>query len=141
LALLGLQPQERLADIRIHGNVATPDDEIRRLAGVEIGGVVEPDTPAQVAARLRAAKRFDRVEVLKRFASIADPTRIVLVIIVDEGPVKIEVTGNAAHPTRVVKTHGPRIMVLPLVTAEDGYGLIYGAQFGVPNPVGANSRL
>src|SRR5438105_7779828 len=82
LALLGLQPQERLDDIRIHGNVATPDDEIRRLAGVEIGGVVEPDTPAQVAARLRAAKRFDRVEVLKRFASIADPTRIVLVLIV-----------------------------------------------------------
>ena len=32
-------------------------------------------------------------------------------------------------------------MFLPVVTAEDGYGLIYGAQFAVPDPVGKNSRL
>ena len=108
---------------------------------MQIGEPLGPGTIAAVTARLRAAKRFDRVEVLKRFASIADPAQVVLVIIVDEGPVKIERTGDPDRPTRVVKKRGPTIMVLPLLTAEDGYGLIYGAQLGVPNPVGANSRL
>src|SRR2546423_10077295 len=54
LALLGLQPQERVADIRIHGNVATSDDDIRRLAGVEIGGIVEAYPPLPGAPRPRA---------------------------------------------------------------------------------------
>src|SRR5205823_2963181 len=30
---------------------------------------------------------------------------------------------------------------LPLLSAEDGYGLIYGGQIGVPNPIGRDSRL
>src|SRR3989442_7360346 len=141
LVLLGVQPQETVAEIRVHGNVATQNDEIRRLAGIQIGAPVLPDTVAAVTDRLRAARRFDRVEVLKRFASIADPAQIVLVIIVDEGAVKIERTGDAASPVRVVKTRGPRLMFLPLVSAEDGYGLIYGARVGLPNPAGKGSRL
>lgn len=141
LVLLGVQPQETVAEIRVHGNVATSDDEIRRLANIQIGAPVLPDTVAAVTDRLRAARRFDRVEVLKRFASIADPAQIVLVIIVDEGAVKIERTGDAASPVRVVKTRGPRLMFLPLVSAEDGYGLIYGARVGLPNPAGKDSRL
>jgi Surface antigen variable number repeat len=141
LLLLGPQPQEVIQEIRIHGNVATSDDEIRRIAGVEIGAPVAPDTIATVTERLRASKRFERVEVLKRFASIADPSQIVLVIIVDEGAVKIERTGDSDAPVRVVKTRGPRLMFLPILTAEDGYGLIYGAQLGVPNPAGKDSRL
>jgi surface antigen-like variable number repeat protein len=134
-------PEDVVADIRVHGNVATSDEEIRQLAGIRVGAAVGPDTVAEVAARLRATKRFERVEVLKRFASIADPTQIVLVIIVDEGAVSIERTGDPAKPTRVVKRRGPHLMFLPVLTAEDGYGLIYGAQLGLPNPIGKDSRL
>jgi outer membrane protein assembly factor BamA len=141
LTLLGAQPQEVIQEIRVHGNVATSDDEIRRIAAVEIGAPVAPDTIAAVTERLRASKRFERVEVLKRFASISDPSQIVLVIIVDEGAVKIERTGDSDAPVRVVKTRGPRVMFLPILTAEDGYGFIYGAQLGVPNPAGRDSRL
>jgi Omp85 superfamily domain len=141
MALLAAQPTETIAEIRIHGNVATPDDEVRRLAGVEIGAPVGPTTIADLAARLRATRKFERVEVLKRFASIADPTQVVLVIIVDEGAVKIERTNDPNQPTRVVKRRGPPLMFLPLLTAEDGYGLIYGAEIGWPNPAGQDSRL
>jgi outer membrane protein assembly factor BamA len=133
--------QETVAEIRIHGNVATPDQEIIELAGLRIGAPVGPTTIADVAARLRATKRFQQVDVLKRFASIADPTQVVIVIIVDEGPVKIELTGTAGSPTRVVRTHGPHMMVLPVLTSEDGYGLIYGARFALPDPAGRDSRV
>jgi outer membrane protein assembly factor BamA len=136
-----LAPQETVADIRVHGNVATPDQEIVELAGIRVGAAVGPTTIADLASRLRATKRFQRVDVLKRFASIADPTQVVIVIIVDEGPVKIELTGNAGSPTHVVRTHGPHMMFLPVLSSEDGYGLTYGAQFALPDAVGKDSRV
>src|SRR5204863_3161779 len=97
LALLPQNAGEILTAIQVQGNVATADDEVRRLAGVEVGASVGTNLVDEVAARLRASKRFDSVEVRKRFASIADPSQIVLVIIVDEGPVKIEFTGDPEH--------------------------------------------
>jgi outer membrane protein assembly factor BamA len=74
-----------LTQISVQGNLATSDEEVVRLAGVAAGMPVDDRTADEVAARLRATGRFERVEVLKRFASIADPTEIALVIIVDEG--------------------------------------------------------
>ena len=94
-----------------------------------------------MAARLRATKRFERVEVLKRFASIADPTQIVLVIVVDEGPVKIEMTGDPNRPTRVVRSRKSGLMWLPLLSAEDGYGLAYGVRFAIADVFDSHSRL
>ena len=96
-----------------------------------------------MAARLRAAKKFDRVEVRKRFASIADPSQITLVIIVDEGPVKIVMTGDPDSPTRVVKKRLPNILILPIFGREDGYGLTYGARLTLPDPhwMGKRSRI
>ena len=35
------------------------------------------------------SRRFDRVDVLKRYASITDPSQILVLIQVDEGPVRI----------------------------------------------------
>jgi outer membrane protein assembly factor BamA len=135
------QAQEVLSEIRIQGNLLTPDDEVRVLAGLEIGMRVTTDTPAEVAARLRAAGRFERVEVLKRFASIADPTQIVLVVIVDEGPVKIEYGAGPDTPARVVRRRGLRLLYLPVLNFEDGYGFAYGVRIARPNPIGSRSRL
>src|SRR3954468_2046900 len=97
------QAPEVITAIQIHGNTATPDEEIRRLAAIEIGMPVTPATTDEVAARLRATKRFRAVQVLKRYASIADLSQILLVIIVDEGAVKIERTGDPDSPTRIVR--------------------------------------
>ncbi len=134
-------PAETITAIQIQGNTATPDEEIRGLADVRIGMPFQPTTVEDVAARLRATKRFERVEVRKRFASIADPSHIVLVIIVDEGPVRIEMTGDAARPTRVVRNHRPNLLFLPVLSYEDGYGATYGARFALPDPVGPKSRI
>ena len=84
------QSAEVVAEIRVHGNLITPEDEVLRLADVRVGMPFAPDTPEQVAARLQTSKRFERVEVLKRFASISDPSQIVLVIIVDDGRVAVD---------------------------------------------------
>jgi hypothetical protein len=48
-----------VAEIRVHGNVLTPDAEIRRLAGIDVGAVFTPDTAAEVTRRLEAAHRFE----------------------------------------------------------------------------------
>lgn len=132
-------PSEVLREIRIQGNVLTPDEEIVRLAGVAIGSPVTPDTPQEVAARLRLTKRFEQVDVLKRFASIADPSQIALVIILDEGPVSIETQRDG--PPRVVRKRGLPLQFLPMLDFEDGYGFSYGVRTAWPTPVGADSRL
>src|SRR2546422_9331768 len=110
--LLG-QPREVVADVRIQGNVATPDAEILRLAGVTIGMPVGPETVSMVEERLRATRRFERVEVLKRYASLADASRIILVLLIDEGPVSIEKTGDPSQPTRVVRRRRPNLLFPP----------------------------
>jgi outer membrane protein assembly factor BamA len=132
---------ETLAEIRIHGNVVTPDDEVRQLAGIEIGMAIVSDTPAIVAAHLRATHRFKRVEVLKRFASISDPTQIVLVVIVDEGPVTVDWSATPGTPARVVRNRSFHLMFLPLLKFEDGYGLSYGVRFARNSPIGRRSQL
>jgi outer membrane protein assembly factor BamA len=136
-----LQGRETITAIQIHGNTVTSDDEIRRLAGVEIGAALDGGTMDEVAARLRATRRFESVQVLKRYASIADPSQILVVIIVDEGPVQIQMTGDPANPTRVVRNTRPRLMFLPILSAEDGYGVTYGARIALPDPIGKGSRL
>jgi len=135
------QASEVITAIQIHGNTATPDEEIRRLAAVEIGMSVTPATTDEVAARLRATKRFRSVQVLKRYASIADLSQILLVIIVDEGAVKIERTGDPDSPTRIVRNRPLNLMFLPILTREDGYGFTYGARFARVGLLGKDSRI
>jgi outer membrane protein assembly factor BamA len=138
-----LQTAEAVAAIQIQGNTATSDDEVRRLADVRVGMPFDERTVDAVAARLRAAKRFESVEVRKRFASIEDPRQIALVIIVDEGPVKIVMTGDPDSPTRVVRKRLPNMLVLPILSREDGYGFTYGARLTLPDPhwMGKRSRI
>src|SRR5262245_36557076 len=112
------------------------------MAAIDVGATIQPATIADVSARLRASKRFETVQVLKRFASIADPTQVLLVIIVDEGPVKIELTNDPSHPTRVVRNaHRFTPLFLPVLNAEDGYGVTYGARFAWPDFAGKQSRI
>jgi outer membrane protein assembly factor BamA len=148
LVLLGQAP-EVVADVRVQGNVLTTDADIRQLAGVDVGAPFTADMLDAVATRLRKTGKFESVQVLKRFASISDPSQIVLVIIVNEGPVKLEmfkdVPDGPPNPgqelSRVVRRRGFGVMWLPLLDFEDGYGFSYGVQFARPKVVGANSRL
>jgi outer membrane protein assembly factor BamA len=138
--LLLLQAPEVVAEIRVHGNAVIAQSEVAAIAGLQPGDPFTADTIAAVEQRLDASGRFRSVEVLKRFASIADPTRIVVLIIVDEGPVKIEVDRASGAP-RTVRRRAPPVMFLPILDAEDGYGFTYGVRFALPNVVGARSRV
>jgi outer membrane protein assembly factor BamA len=134
-------PQEVLAEIRVHGNLIVSNDEVIAIAGVRPGDPISGRTTDDVAARLRASKKFQDVQVLKRFASISDPTQIALVIVVNEGPVRIE-SGTPGRPLTIVRRRGIRnLMFLPIIDAEDGYGVTYGARLAILNTAGPKSRL
>lgn len=134
------QPLERVVDLRVQGNTLTTDADLIALAGVSRGDPVTPTLVADVAARLRRSGRFERVEVLKRFASIADPSQVLLIIVVDEGRVAVRVD-DAGTSARTVKRRGPPLMFLPLLGSEDGYGFTYGALVSMPNVAGPRTRI
>jgi outer membrane protein assembly factor BamA len=134
------QPAEVIAEVRVHGNVAMAEEEVLRLAEVQVGAAFEADTAAIVEKRLRATGKFQNVEVLKRFASIADPSKISLLIIVDEGDLKIE-WDRGTGEARTVRRRGLPVMFLPVLDFQDGYGWTYGVRFAVPNVAGPRSRV
>lgn len=140
LSLLAQLPAEQVAGIRVQGNTLTADADIVRLAGVEVGTPVTPTLLDDIAARLKQGGRFERVEVLKRFASIADLSQVLIVIVVDEGRVVVKpMSGN--QPARAVRRRGPPLMFLPLLGSDDGFGFTYGALVTMPNVAGPRTRL
>jgi hypothetical protein len=104
---------------------------------------------AEAEERLRRSGRFRAVEVLKRFASISDLTQITVLIQIDDGPVRIDppipgVPGGPPAPGSVPNAvrRGPlNVMFAPILTAEDGYGLTYGARVSVSGHRNTRQRL
>lgn len=135
-SVTGAVQPEVIAAIQVHGNTITSTDDVIRATGLRVGDVVSDGIFARAEARVRAAIHVQSVDVLKRFASISDPTQILVVIQLDEGPVKIEVPDIPGVPgvpatRRVVRNRGFNVMFLPILDAEDGYGFTYGAQFAL----------
>ena len=155
LIFAGLAPQaptvspqgsnEVLAEIRVHGNHITTDEEVLKLSGLKVGDKVTATTVADVTARLRASKKFDDVTVLKRYASISDLNQITIVIIVNEGPVRIEmptIPGIGGGAIKIVRRRGyHNLMWLPILDAEDGYGVTFGVRFALVGTMGKRTRL
>jgi outer membrane protein assembly factor BamA len=137
---LALQPAaapERLVAVRVHGNHTTPDAEILALAGLEIDQLVTPTLVRDVEARLDATGRFRSVEIRKRFASISDPTAILIVILVEERA-GIAVDVPSPGPMRTLRAN---TMWLPILRSEDGYGFIYGARVSFVDLLGPKTRI
>ena len=136
----GQAPQQSavVTAIRVQGNAVTPEDEVVRLSGLSAGQPFESDTIAKADAALRASKRFEHVQVLQRFASLDDPSQVLVVIIVDEGPLKL--TGRGPGTT-IARSGGPHLLLTPLLSYQDGYGFAYGARFAKPGILGSRSRL
>jgi outer membrane protein assembly factor BamA len=120
---------EVIAEIHIHGNVATTDADVLKIAGVAKGDPFRETTLADVRTRLKASDKFETIDVRKLYASIEDPSQIALVIIVNEGPVRIDMPEKEGEQPRVVPKRGlHNFMFMPILDAEDGYGLTYGAR-------------
>lgn len=135
---------EVIAEIQVHGNHVTPDEDVVALAGIAIGAPFTPETIAQVREKLKSSGKFDDVNVLKRYASISDLSKITVVIIVNEGPVRVDFkTGPDGEEIAVVKKRGlfRSMMFLPILDGEDGYGLTYGVTASLADVAGERSRL
>jgi outer membrane protein assembly factor BamA len=142
--LAATQAAEVIAEIRVHGNHVTPNTEIIALAGISVGDPVTADTLPQAQAQLERSGKFDDVEVLKRFASITDLSKVAVVIIVNEGPVRLTFeTGPDGEDIAVIRRRrGFRnLMYLPILDGEDGYGLTYGVVASLAGVAGGHSRL
>lgn len=147
--LAGAAPQtaapaqaETIVDIRVHGNHLTPDADVIRLSTLTKGAPFTDHTIADATKALKQTGLFDDVDVLKRFASIEDLSQIVVMLVVNEGPVRIDFPDVPGAEPRIVRRGlGSRFMYMPIIDAEDGYGWRYGLRVALARPVGKNSRL
>jgi hypothetical protein len=133
-------PDPVAREIRVHGNVAIPDDEVLRIAGVEIGMMLGSGPVQAAAQRLRDSGRFESVDVRVRLRSLTDPTDAALLLVVHEKPgVIVTQSGDIERP--ISKRILSRVMFLPILTYQDGYGFTYGARFSTVDLLGAGERL
>ena len=139
LFALGLlvQSGERIMEIRVHGNHTTPDAEIIAISGLAVGQPFTDSTSADSEQRLRASDRFDDVAVQPRFLSIADPSQLLVMIVVDERAA-VTVDDLTPGPVRRVRAAG---MWMPILNYTDGYGWTYGARVAFIDPLGKQTRL
>lgn len=136
---------ETIAEIRVHGNHTTPDEEIVQLAGVTVGQPVTAATVAEMTQRLRASRRFERVEIRKRYRSLTDPTQVALIVLVQEYPSAD--TGLPVPGVPRVPIPGPlrrlrnATMLMPVLEYVDGYGLTYGGRASFVDLFGPEGRI
>jgi outer membrane protein assembly factor BamA len=142
---LGQSPQskETIAAIVVHGNQIVADEEVVKLSGLIVGAPFTDATLVDATKRLKASGKFESVEVLKRYASIDDLSKITIVINAGEGAVRItNMFGPAGGEPRVVRRSWWRsLMGMAIFDAEDGYGITYGARLAYPKLLGPRSRL
>lgn len=138
-------PGEVIADIRVHGNHLTADADVIRLSGLTKGAPVTADTVANAVKQLRASGKFDDAQVLRRFASIENPTQILIMVVVNEGPVHIELPEGpdaARMPARIVRRSlGRSLMYMPILDAEDGYVPRFGVRVALVGRASSKLRL
>jgi outer membrane protein assembly factor BamA len=134
--------REVVVDVKVHGNQIVSDEDVLQIAGITTGTPFTETLLKDAERRLKASGKFETVEVIKRFASIEDLSRVLVVIIVNEGPVRIVVPGvTGALPILQRRSFLSNLMFAPVIEGSDGYGLTFGARVAYPRILGDNSRL
>ena len=131
--------QEVVGEIRVHGNAFVLDSEVLRLAGIAVGQPLAPDAPEQIRQRLEKSGAFESVEVRKRFRSLDDPSDVALILLVHERQ------GHTSElisekPSTWARVKG-RVMFLPILNYDDGYGFTYGGRFSTIGLFGGGERV
>ncbi|MGE0461906.1 MAG: BamA/TamA family outer membrane protein [Vicinamibacterales bacterium] len=128
---------ERIETVVVHGNHTTPTADVLAIVGDVAGQPADDTLITAVSERLRQSGRFAGVDVRKRFLSIDDPSRVLLVIVVDEhaGVSEDDLTPG---PMRRLTASG---MWLPVVEFREGYGFTYGARVSFVDRLGPRSRI
>lgn len=141
------QPQantvEHVAEVRIHGNHTTPDVEVVKLTGITLGESVTAETLPLVTKRLRASGRFNDVDVLKRYRSLADASQVSLIVIVHEYPsIDPGIPGAPLPPVPgPIRRLLSQSMFLPIIGYSEGYGFTYGARASFVDIMGKGGRV
>jgi outer membrane protein assembly factor BamA len=130
-------PRDTIAEIRVHGNHTTPDADVLALAGLTLGEEASAERLDAAQARLRATDRFEDVQVLRRYRSIANPSEILVVVVIDEHPA-VDDLDLTPGPLRKLRAAG---MWMPIISHADGYGFTYGARLTVLEPLGPKTRF
>lgn len=128
---------ETIAEVRVHGNASIPDADVLRLAGIVLGGALEVNGIEAIERRLRESRRFESVEVRKRYRSLTDLSSVALVILVHERPSAL----RGALLSRPFRQFGRDAMFLPILGYTEGYGLSYGVRIGTKDLLGGGERL
>ena len=129
--------QERIAEIRVHGNHTTPDVEVISLSGLHVGDDATDARLMDASRALRASGRFEDIDVRKRFLSIVDPSQILVMLVVEE-----HAGVSADHPVPgPLRRMRAASMWLPVLGYADGYGFTYGARLAFVNPLGPSTRV
>ena len=132
---------EVIVEIRVHGNAYVRDDEVIRVAGVAIGQPLPADGLRDIEQRLKASGHFDSIEVLKRYRALENTTDVSLILRVHERTgltsETIDDRPSALGWTRLKS----RLMFLPIIGYDDGYGFTYGGRVSSISLLGAGERL
>jgi outer membrane protein assembly factor BamA len=131
------QEAEAIAEIRVHGNHTTPNADVIGLSGLETGASATDAGLRAAEERLRASRRFEGVEIRRRYRSIDNPSEILIVILVDELPA-VSSDDLTPGPFKRFRAAG---QWLPIFSYEDGYGLTYGARVAFADLAGERSRV
>ena len=126
-----------VGEVRVHGNHTTPDADILGIVGDVVGKPATGALIAEIGIKLERSRRFDGVEVRKRFRSIDNPDDILLMIVVDEVP-GIDPLDLTPGPMKKFWSSG---MFMPILHSEDGYGFTYGTRFSFVELLGPRSRV
>jgi len=121
---LGAQPAEVVESIVVHGNHTTPTADVLAIIGSVTGQPATDTLIAGVRSRLEKSGRFADVEVRKRYLSIDDPTRVLLVVVVNELP---GISDDDLTPGPM-KRFTASSMWLPVLEYQEGYGFTYGTR-------------
>jgi hypothetical protein len=132
---------EVIAEIRVHGNAYLRDDEVLKVAGVAVGQPFPADGEKVIAGRLKASGHFDTIEVRKRYRSLENTTDIALVLLVHE---RAGYTSETIDERPSIFGWGrtkSKVMFLPILNYDDGYGFTYGGRFSTIDLFGGGERV
>ena len=133
---------EIVREIRVHGNASVLDTDVVALAGMSIGQTVDQALLTEAERRLKQSGKFESVEVLKRYRSLTDPTDVAILLIVHEKPgVTSSGTGTIVRRARTFGRVGDRLMFLPVLRYEDGYGFSYGGRVSTQDLFGLGEHI
>jgi outer membrane protein assembly factor BamA len=132
-----LAQDERIAEIRVHGNHSTPDSTIIELSGLQVGDELSDKVLREATKTIRRSHRFTDVEIRKRYLSISDPSRVLAMIVVNE---KAGVTDTNLTPSIATRLRASS-MFLPILNYADGYGFTYGVRTTFPRALGDQTRV